>query len=87
MFEALNKADAKASDVDAFLATLLAEHDAAGARAQLKTLWIGHVRSLLQEDEEAPVQSRAGGGGRGGVRARAHTPPDSPRTPDAGDTA
>ena len=38
MFEALKKADAKASDVDAFLATLLAEHDAAGALAQLKTI-------------------------------------------------
>ena len=57
IFEALKKADAKASEVDAFLATLLAEHDAAGARAQLKTLLIGHVRALLQEDEEAPSTS------------------------------
>ena len=38
----------------------LAEHDAVGARAQLKTLWIGHVRALLQEDEKALVQSGAG---------------------------
>ena len=38
MFEALKKANAKASDVDASLATLLAEHDVAGVRAQLKAL-------------------------------------------------
>ena len=91
MFQALRlkKADANASGVDAFLARLLAEHDEAGARAQLKTLWIGHDRhgALFQEDEEAPGQSGAGGSGRGGVRARAHTPPDSPRRPDAGDAA
>ena len=49
MFEALKKADAKASDVDAFLATLLAKHDASGAQAQLTTLWIGHVSALFQE--------------------------------------
>ena len=67
MFEALKKADAKASDVDAFLATFLAEHDPAGARAQLLTLWIGHVRALFQEDEQAPGQSGAEGGGGGGV--------------------
>ncbi len=34
MFEAIKKADAKASDVDAFLATLLAEHDTVGARGR-----------------------------------------------------
>ena len=66
MFQALKKAYAEASDVDAFLATLLAKHDAAGARAQLKTLWIGHVCALFQEDEEAPEQSRAGWVGEGG---------------------
>ena len=78
---------AKSSDVDGFLAPLLAQHDAVGALAQLKTLWIGHVRALFQEDEEAPGQSGAGGSGRGGVRARAHTPPDSPRRPDDWDAA
>ena len=90
MFQALKKAYAEASDVDAFLATLLAKHDAAGARAQLKTLWIGHVCALFQEDEEAPEQSRAGWGGGGGprdVRARAHTPPHSPLRLDSGDAA
>ena len=48
-FDALKKADS-------FLATLLVEHDAVGARAQLKTLWIGYVRAVLQEDEEARLR-------------------------------
>ena len=77
MFDALKKADAKASDVDAFLATLLSEHDVAGARNQLKTLWIGHARELFQEDEVAPVEPAAARG----VRARAQTPPDSTPPP------
>jgi hypothetical protein len=34
IFEAIKNADAKASDVDAFLDTLLAEHDAVGALGQ-----------------------------------------------------
>ena len=72
MVDALKKADVKISDIDAFLALLRAEHDAAGARAQLKTLWTGHVRALLQEEAEVPVASGAPGGG---VRARAQTPP------------
>ena len=83
MFNALKKADVKASDVDSFLpvATLLAGHDAIGARAQLKTLWIGHVRAVLQEDEEEPMASGARVGRGGGVRARAQTPPDSTPPP------
>ena len=52
-----------------FLATLLAKHDVAGARAHLTTLWIGlwvwHVRALFQKDEEAPGQSGAGAVGKG----------------------
>ena len=72
MFEALKtrvkRAEAKASDVS-FLATLIAEHSAVGARAQLKTLWIGQVSALLLEDEEAPVESWGGGSGGGGIRA------------------
>ena len=78
---------AKSSDVDGFLAPLLAQHDAVGALAQLKTLWIGHVRALFQEDEVVPVQPQGGGVRGGGVCARAHIQPDSLRTPDAGDAA
>ena len=37
-FEALKRADIRASEVDAFLATLLAEYNIAGARVQLRTL-------------------------------------------------
>ena len=32
MYDALKKADVKVSDLEAFLETLLAEHDAVGAR-------------------------------------------------------
>ena len=73
MIEALKKADAKISEVDFFLDTLLAEHGASGARAQLKTLWITHVRAVLH----APVA------GDSGVRNRALTRPDCPRGADA----
>ena len=79
MFEAMKKADVKASEVDSFLTTLLAEHDAAGARAQLKTLWMGHVRTLLQLDEDAHEGAGSSAVGGGGVRATAETPPDSPQ--------
>ena len=49
MIEALKRADAKIWEVDSFLNTFLAKHDAAGAGAQLKTLWIAHVRAVLQD--------------------------------------
>lgn len=47
MFEALKWADVKASEADAFADTLLAEHDIAGARAQLTTLWIEHSSAVF----------------------------------------
>ena len=86
MFDALKKTGVKTSDVDFVLASLLAKHEAVGARAQLKTLWIGYVRAVLQEDEEAPMASGAGGGPRWGrwggcVRARTQTPPESMQLP------
>ena len=56
MIEALKRADAKISEVNSFLDTLLAEHDAAGARAQLKTLGIAHVRAVLQVDDEGSAE-------------------------------
>jgi hypothetical protein len=66
MFDAIKMADAKASDVDSFLATLLAEHDAVRARAQMKTLLIEHVRALLEEAEDAQWAHWAPEQGRGG---------------------
>ena len=72
--EAIKKANAKASYVDAFLAILLAEHNAVGARAQLKPLCVEHVREQLLEDDGAPLDSGAGEGLRessGSVRNRA----------------
>ena len=87
MIEALKMSDARLSDVDAFLATLLAEHDAPGVRAQLKTLWIANVRSVLGEEENAaPGASEAGAGGEGAAarRQKAVTPHDSPHEDGAG---
>jgi hypothetical protein len=57
MFDEIKKANAKASGVDVFMATLLSDHDAVGARAQLKTVLAGHVCELLDEDDEAPLTS------------------------------
>ena len=87
MVDALNMSDTRLSDVDSSLATLLAEHDAPGARAQLKTLWFANVRSLLGgEDDATPAAPAAGEGagvghGAGAVARRqvAPTPLDSPR--------
>ena len=91
MIDELKMSDTRLSDVDSFLATLLAEHNAPGARAQLKTLWIANVRSLLgDEDDAAPAAPAAGegagvghGGGAVARRQVAPTPQDSPR--EAGD--
>ena len=53
MIEALKMADTKLSDVDSFLATLLAEHDAPGVRAQLQNLWIANVRFIHGDEDDA----------------------------------
>ena len=92
MVDALKMSDTRLSDVDSFLATLLAEHNAPGARAQLKTLWIANVRSLLgDEDDAAPAAPAAGegagvghGGGAVARRQVAPIPQDSPREADDG---
>jgi hypothetical protein len=42
------------------LATLLAQHHAVGALAQLKTLWVEHVSEQLLEDDGEPLDSSAG---------------------------
>ena len=86
MIEALKASDTRLSDVDAFLATLLAEHDAPGVRAQLRTLWIANVRSMLGEEDDVAAASDGDGRGGGGSTARrgkVTTPPDSPRDADA----
>ena len=66
MIEALKASDTRLSDVDAFLATLLAEHDAPGVRAQLRTLWIANVRSMLGEEDDVAAASEGDGRGGGG---------------------
>ena len=78
MIEAFKMSDTRLSDLDAFLATLLAEHDAPGVRAQLRTLWIANVRSALG-DEDDVASAAEGAGGRGGSTGKVPTPPDSPR--------
>ena len=42
-----------------------------GARAQLKTLWIEHVRACSMTMKKTPVESGGWGGGGGGIRASA----------------
>jgi hypothetical protein len=67
MIEALKLSDTKLSDVDTFLATLLAEHDAQGVRAQLTNLWIVNVLLILrEEDDTAQAEGTAGLGTRFG---------------------
>jgi len=68
MIEALKMADTKLSDVDSFLATLLAEHDAPGVRAQLQNLWIANVRFINGDEDDAlqrRLEERWGLGARG----------------------
>jgi hypothetical protein len=72
MFDFLKKANAKASEIEASTssASLHAENHVVGAMAQLKTPWVEHVRELLHEDHEAPLDCCAGrgrGGGQAGV--------------------
>jgi hypothetical protein len=61
-FQVIKKTDSKASEIDMFLASLLADNDAAAAMAQLKTLWVEHVHEQFHEDDEVPLDSGAGGG-------------------------
>jgi hypothetical protein len=82
MLEALKLSDTKLSDVDTFLATLLAEHDAQGVRAQLTNLWIANVSLILRKEDDtvqAEGARHAGAGGAGALRNVAPTPPDSPK--------
>ena len=69
----------KATDLHAFLDTLLDEHKAVGSRSQLKTLWTAYIRQVFPRDETPPPAAGGAGkpdGGAGIVRARAQTPPD-----------
>ena len=68
MVDELKMFDTRLSDVDSFLATLLAEHDEPGVRVQLKTLWIANIRSVLGDDDAAQAAQAAGeeAGGGGG---------------------
>jgi hypothetical protein len=82
MLEALKLSDTKLSDVDTFLATLLAEHDAQGVWAQLTNLWITNVCLILWEEDNTVQAEGAGPTGAGGARALhnvALTPQDSPK--------
>jgi hypothetical protein len=66
MIEALKLSDTKLSDVDTFLATLLAEHDAQGVLAQLTNIWIVNVLLILrEEDDTVQAEGAAGLGTRG----------------------
>jgi len=81
LFDALKKADVRATDLNAFLDTLLAEHNVPAARPQLRTLWTGYLREVFQREETPPPPSAEA------VRARAQTPPDEDPEPLAADGA
>ena len=84
MYEALRKTDTRAADIEIFLASfkLRAEHNMPGVQAQLKTLWLGHVKALYPEEFQDEAAARASGAGAevggGAVRAEATTPPPTP---------
>ena len=82
MYEALKKTDTRAADIEIFLASLREEHNMPGVRAQLKTLWLRHVKALYPEEVEEQAAAGASGAGApvvgGAVRARATTPPPTP---------
>lgn len=81
LFDALKKADVRATDLNAFLDTLLAEHNVLAARPQLRTLWTGYLREVFQREGTPPPPSAEA------VRARAQTPPDEDPEPPAADGA
>ena len=62
MFEAIKIQEGRCKGIRRLCVHLFVEHDAAGARAQLKTLWVEHVRDQLLEDDGAPLDSGAGEG-------------------------
>ena len=82
MYEALKKTDTRAADIEIFLASLREEHNMPGVRAQLKTLWLRHVKALYLEEVQDEAAAGASGAGvevvSGAVRARATTPPPTP---------
>ena len=82
MYEALRKTDARAADIEIFLASLRAEHNLPGVLVQLKTLWLRHVKALYPEEVQDEAAAGASGAGAevvgGAVRARAKTPPPTP---------
>ena len=61
MVDVLKMSDTRLSEVDSFLATLLAEHDEPGVLALLKTLWIVNVRSVLGDKDDAVPAAPAAG--------------------------
>jgi hypothetical protein len=77
MHDAIKNSSGKNEPVQVILDALRAEHDAPGARGQLKTLWRKHACAKFEEgDEPAPVSgSRAPAGG---VLSKATTPPGTP---------
>ena len=59
MYEALKKTDTRAADIEIFLASLREEHNMPGVRAQLKTLWLRHVKALYPEEVEEQAAAGA----------------------------
>ena len=77
MHDAMRNSTGKNEPVHVILNTLRSEHDAPGARGQLKALWRKYASVKFEEDDE-PV---AGGGPRapaGSLMSKATTPPATP---------
>ena len=77
MHDAMRNANGKIEPIQVILDALRAEHDAPGARGQLKTLWRKYA-SVKFEEEDEPA---AVGGSRappGSMMSKATTPPAAP---------
>ena len=79
MYEALKKADKRASTVEEFLAGLRLEHSMPNAFTQLKNLWTQHAAAYFPEPVQNVGDAETGGQGTQLFSATVPTPPTSPR--------
>ena len=78
MYEALKKADKRASTVEDFLAGLRLEHSMPNAFTQLKDLWTQHAAAYFPQPEHNAGNDVTDGQGTQLFAAAVPTPPTSP---------